>query len=1050
MSFLTAVVTSRYPTTNNQLRNSSNPRQQATINNERVTLQPIHGRQTSLDAGTSRTYTPGASRNNYGKQSTVICYNCKGMSKQCTKPKRKQNDSWFKDKVLLVQAQENSQILHEEELAFLGNPRIAEAQATQTVVTHNAAYQADDLYAYDSGFDEINTAKVALMVNLSHYGSDDIAEVHNHANVNNNVINQAVQAMSYSKQSNIINHSETKIINDINIISYSQYKAQQLEPKLYDGNVIEKTNDFVIRDSEETLMLTKESRSKMLLKQKDPKMSEKKVNTTPVDYEKVLVITTLKDNLRKLKGKVIVDDAVTSHPIDPEMLKVDVAPLAPKLQNNRSVHSDYIRHTQVETATLREIVEQGKLLNPLNNSLDYACDKLMVVTPMNKSKRFRFTKPVTSSGNTNIKITSSSNVVSNKPMLSSTGVNLSTSASGSQPSGNTKKDKIQQTLSSTKKNKIEAQPMTVRSSLINKNCAKDTASVLHSKLNVNSDLQCVTCNGCLFSDNHDLCVLDFINNMNARNAFPLTRITTTAKVPLRKPIALESNTPKLVVVQIVLWYLDSGCSKHMTGDRSQLINFVNKFLGTVKFDNDYVAKIMGYGDCHIGNVTISRVYFVEGLGHNLFSVGQLCDSDLEVAFRQHTCFIRNLEGVDLLIGSRGNKLYTLSLRDMMVSSPICLLSKASKTKSWLWHRRLSHLNFGAINHLARQGLVRGLPKLKFEKDHLCSACAIGKIQCVSKASMEIIVIVDDYSRFTWVKCLRLASLIKHPLLALHNKTVSLKDVILWAEVVATACYTQNHSIVRLRHSKTPYELLLDKLHDLSFFHVFGALCYPTNDSENLGKLQPKADIGISRPALHEMTPAIISSRLVPNPSSLTPFIPPSKTDWDMLFQSLFDELLTPPLSVDHPAPKVIAPIAEVVSPEPTSSTSSPSLTTVDQDAHAGESKAACLAMHASIDADMGGSGLTVFRALRRCVWERGILIGDPGVCIGSPASNASVSPAERTRSTIGTAGLSAGAGCSFYSLSSSSKGSSSGSSSSVPSSSSSSEGSSSSSPPSAG
>ncbi|GKF64933.1 retrovirus-related pol polyprotein from transposon TNT 1-94, partial [Tanacetum coccineum] len=181
------------------------------------------------------------------------------------------------------------------------------------------------------------------------------------------------------------------------------------------------------------------------------------------------------------------------------------------------------------------------------------------------------------------------------------------------------------------------------------------------------------------------------------------------------------------VVQIILWYLDSGCSKHMTGDRSQLTNFVNKFLGTVKFRNDHMEKILGYGDYHIGNNTISRVYYVEGLGYNLFSVGQFCDSNLEVAFRQHTCFIRNLEGVDLLTGSRDNNLYTLSLGDMMASSPICLLSKASKTKSsWLWSRRLSHLNFGAINHLARHGLVQGLLKLKFEKDHLCSACAMGK------------------------------------------------------------------------------------------------------------------------------------------------------------------------------------------------------------------------------------------------------------------------------------------------------------------------------------
>nr|GFD16477.1 integrase, catalytic region, zinc finger, CCHC-type, peptidase aspartic, catalytic [Tanacetum cinerariifolium] len=157
-----------------------------------------------------------------------------------------------------------------------------------------------------------------------------------------------------------------------------------------------------------------------------------------------------------------------------------------------------------------------------------------------------------------------------------------------------------------------------------------------------------------------------------------------------------------------------------------LINFVQKFLGTVKFGIDHVAKIMGYGDYKIGNVTISRVYFVEGLRHNLFSVGQFYDSDLEVAFCQHTCFIYNLDGVDLLTGSRGNNLYTLSLQDMMASSPICLLSKASKTKSWLWHHHLSHLNFGTINHLARQGLDRFLPKLKFEKVHLCSACAMGK------------------------------------------------------------------------------------------------------------------------------------------------------------------------------------------------------------------------------------------------------------------------------------------------------------------------------------
>nr|GEX24766.1 hypothetical protein [Tanacetum cinerariifolium] len=284
------------------------------------------------------------------------------------------------------------------------------------------------------------------------------------------------------------------------------------------------------------------------------------------------------------------------------------------------------------------------------------------------------------------------------------------------------------------------------------------------------------------------------------------------------------------------------------------------------------------------------------------------------------------DGVDLLTGSRGNNLYTLSLQDMMASSPVCLLSKASKTKSWLWHRRLSHLNFGAINHLARQGLVRGLLKLKFEKDHLCSACAMGKstkkthkpksedtnqeklyplhmdlcgpmrVESVNEKKY-ILVIVDDYSRFTWVKFLRSKDetpdfiikllsiyLAKGPVarspqqngvVERRNRTLieaaytmliyTQAPLFLWAEAVATACFTQNRSIIRLRHGKTPYELLHSKLPDLSFFHVFGALCYLTNDSENL-------------------------------------------------------------------APEVIGPIAEVIPPVHVNLTDSPSSTTVDQDA----------------------------------------------------------------------------------------------------------------------
>nr|GEW28857.1 integrase, catalytic region, zinc finger, CCHC-type, peptidase aspartic, catalytic [Tanacetum cinerariifolium] len=280
----------------------------------------------------------------------------------------------------------------------------------------------------------------------------------------------------------------------------------------------------------------------------------------------------------------------------------------------------------------------------------------MAVTLVNNNKNIRFTEHIPSSGNTPIKITFSTNVVSNKPVFSFTRVNLLTNASGSQPQGNTKKDRIQKTQSRAKKNKLEDHPRIVRHRLHNKKNVVNTksiSSVPNSKLNVNSDLKCATCNRCLLSDNHDSCVLEFINSVNARVKSksakkPMNRkiwqptgkmITTTAIVPLRKPIPIESNISKPVVTLVYSrkskaakkkvpvsnskinksLYLDSGCSKHMTRDRSQLINFVQKFLGTFKFGNDHVAKIMGYGDYKIGNVTIFRVYFVEGLGHNLFS-----------------------------------------------------------------------------------------------------------------------------------------------------------------------------------------------------------------------------------------------------------------------------------------------------------------------------------------------------------------------------------------------------------------------------------------------
>nr|GFB45167.1 hypothetical protein [Tanacetum cinerariifolium] len=413
MSFLTSVVASRYPTTNNQLRTSSNPRQQATINNGCVTIQPIQGRQNFILAGSLRPFTsvPGGAP---GKQRVIVCYNCKGeghMSKQCTKPRRKRDAEWFKDKVLLVQAQANGKVLQEEELEFLVDTGTTESSSNQTVVTNNAAYQADDLDAYDSDCDELNSAKVSLMANLSHYGSDTLAEYMNEsqyntiqnstlpalqddlilsmieqlktqvvnctkANQENKKVNELLTAeleryqnqeriwttqmnddnkstsYAHSMEIDSLKHTlsehlkeneslEQKItlfkndfqkeesrnidkelvlekeVKELNNIMFKRNqsaqtvhmltkpqvfynhatrqtlgfqnpcylkKAQQLKPNLYNGSVIGKFDVVVVPDSEDTLMHAEKSRSKMIEKQNDPQIIEKKVITKPIDY----------------------------------------------------------------------------------------------------------------------------------------------------------------------------------------------------------------------------------------------------------------------------------------------------------------------------------------------------------------------------------------------------------------------------------------------------------------------------------------------------------------------------------------------------------------------------------------------------------------------------------------------------------------------------------------------------------------------------------------------------------------------------------------------
>nr|GEY99332.1 retrovirus-related Pol polyprotein from transposon TNT 1-94 [Tanacetum cinerariifolium] len=406
---------------------------------------------------------------------------------------------------------------------------------------------------------------------------------------------------------------------------------------------------------------------------------------------------------------------------------------------------------------------------------------------------------------------------------------------------------------------------------------------------------------------------------------------------------------------------------------------------TVRFRNDHFGAIMGYGDYVIGDSVISRVYYVEGLGHNLFSVEQFCDFDLEVAFRKHSCYVRDTDGVELIKGSRGSNLYTISVEDMMKSSLICLLSKSSKNKSWLWHRRLNHLNFGIINDLARKDLVRGLPRLKFEKDHLCLACQLRKskkhthipktentnLEVLNTLHMDlwgpirvqtingkkyILVIVDDYSQFTWVWFLRLKDDTPEVIIKFItqiqvglNKTVRYVRTDNGTEFV-NHTLTEYYERISIFHQKTVPRIpqqngvverwnrtLVEAARTMLIFSKASIFLWAeVVATAYLGKLQPTADTGIfvgyapSRkgyriynkrtrrimetihvqfdeltepmapvhlgigPAPNLLTPGQISSGLVPNLVPATPYAPPANKELDILFQPMFDEYLEPP------------------------------------------------------------------------------------------------------------------------------------------------------------
>ncbi|GJZ59241.1 retrovirus-related pol polyprotein from transposon TNT 1-94 [Tanacetum coccineum] len=792
------------------------------------------------------------------------------------------------------------------------------------------------------------------------------------------------------------------------------------------------------------------------------KVSEQKDTTkgTSTNTKFANQSTERKPSLQSLRNTSVVRQPNAFQSERPNFSKTRV----PQKVDKTNDLSNPVTSNSVPTTKESKVVDNDKVIAP----------GMFRINPFKNSREEKFVpnKPTKASVRTNPITVSQPHVITKKVVnsdsngFSSTGVDITTKTRRPQPRSNTKNDRVPSASKSSRiKNKeveVEDHP---RNLLLSKNKKHMSSECNNIKLAIQNDKSKIVyamCKQCLITTNHDVCVVDYVNGMNSRSKKQKSNVSNIAnqtkhKAQVWKPKNVGSKerlaSPKPSKPRMRLRWSPTGkmfdikgkliASSESNGDNACTPNpqeptikrFLNStfslgrlskyFLGTVRFGNDHVAAILGFGDLQWGNILITRVYFVEGLGHNLFSVGQFCDSDLEVAFRRNTCFVRSLEGFDLLKGNRSTNLYTINLHEMASASPICLMARATSTKSWLWHQRLSHLNFDTINDLAKNDLVTGLPKFKYHKEHLCPSCEQGKSKRASHppkpvpnskqrlhllhmdlcgpmriASINgkryVLVIVDDYSRYTWVHFLRskdeapeviktflkrITVLLQSPVIIIRtdngtefknqilkeyfdsvgishqassvrtpqqngvverrNRTLveaartmlifSRAPLFLWAEAIATACYTQNRSIIHRRFNKTPYELINGRKPDISFLHVFGALCYPKNDREDIGKLGAKGDIGFfigysadscayrvynrrtkkimetmnvtfdelsamafeqssSKPGLQSMTSGQISSGLdlTYAPSTITTQ-QPTKGELDLLFEAMYND-----------------------------------------------------------------------------------------------------------------------------------------------------------------
>nr|GEW46260.1 retrovirus-related Pol polyprotein from transposon TNT 1-94 [Tanacetum cinerariifolium] len=762
-------------------------------------------------------------------------------------------------------------------------------------------FQADDCDAFEFDVNEAPTSQTMFMVNLLFadpvydeaslsYDSNVLSELE--AKVEQNAVNRKCDEI---EQKNLLVANDTLIANclskevfyiatnfELNVSRFSemhdahtvvQARCLELETGLSKLKDKIQKEDHDVMDGLGFELVFKINKLKAFIQGKDNAIRKlRTVENAKVKqhykelYDSIKItrakhidqttaLLTENENLKvqiNAKLKCVTIDFVSPKVLAPAMYGINVEPIPPLFRNNREVHLDYLKYLKESVATLREIVEEAKVERPLDRSVSSAClytkhsQKLLEYKPTERI--FTLGEQCLLTRFTHLKV-----VHAKKPK------NISTSKS-----------------------------------MITENSSRTSYKPLARYQRRNKQNKAVLAGILTPTDAAMQFVIDYANrpdsNHNWGSYFP--------------------NSPSLSVMQvvhIVLWYLDSGCLKHMTRDYSRLRNFVKNFIKIVRFGNDHFGAIMRYGDYVISDSVISRVYYMEGLGHNLFFVRRFCDFDLEVAFRKHSCYVRDMDVVELIKGSRGFNLYTILVEDMMKSSLICLLSKASKTKSWLWHRCLNHLNFDTINDHVRKDLVRGLPRLKFEKDHLCSVCQLGKIkkhthlpkaentnlEVLNTLHMDlcgtingkkyILVIVDDYTQFTWVKFLR-------------SKDETPKVVIKFLKQIQVGL----NKTARFIRTDNGTEFVN---HDLTHYYesvgIFHQKSVPRTSQQNdVVERRNQTLVEASRTML-------ISSSLVPILVPAAPYVPPTNKELEILFQLMFNEYLESP-RVDRPISPALA------------------------------------------------------------------------------------------------------------------------------------------------